>query len=189
MLRKISIQYWAAGRPKRLAVLQGAIFGIIMGVFYAVQRDSTVALLEGVPAGVLFGVLMYFLVGRRNQSHEGLDVDQYRAIDTAVRTGGRVSDPALAQAVVTRANEVTRHQPLEKQGWMVFSAFAIGSVIGAVLGIDHSNTGGAAWWSLSAAFWLVMGIWTPSRRRRQIDRAVHARDRARSSDTDAGDAC
>jgi hypothetical protein len=162
---------WILRRALGLYLLPGAIFGALTGL-----QDSSfhAGLFSGILFAVLFGGSMSLLTTRRTRRLGGLPTSERRQAMEIVRKGDRVTDPALAPAVieyvaiVRRAQGKPRTVPLMTAGFLSLAAVVL---IGALV---SGHPGAIAADAIVFAAWAFNWFRLPRRREMVLERAALA---------------
>jgi hypothetical protein len=169
----------------RVGIPSGIAFGLIQ---YLMTGSAPRALFGCLFFGVTFGGFTAWSVRRRWRQSSELAPDDRATVARAVRKGEDIPDERLADAVVDYAAVVRQAEERDARQRWVLVAFAIMTLIGAiVLTVVGSTREAVVFWLLSV-FWVVNLTWLiPARRARAVANARRAEEAARFRSSQAGD--
>lgn len=143
------------------AVVNGALFGLVMGVFYSFRDGLWPGVLGGLLGGVIFGAI----VGPRNaaqarragQATRDLSADDAKRARRAVHRGPAPDDPRVRRAAVQLAEQQREELMRTRRLGLVF--FTLMGAVAVALAVT-----GTPWMFLGAAVFaalLVQVLWWP----------------------------
>jgi hypothetical protein len=154
-----------------LSIIQGTVFGTLMGVYYSFNKTPMAAAISGLVAGVLFGALMGPVSAtRRRKALDAVGLTpelSLQARHTAFR-GPIPDDEGVRQAAI----RVLLHQRSEARRTRLptIAVFMIFVGLGLYLAVSGVSVVVGSMDTALFAVALAVQLWTPRRLGRRLDR-------------------